>query len=122
MFQHIIPNLRDKSHNKYFEPLGHKDLNLSTNFHVCFENNLWNFSPLVFYSCSFFLYSAVCLLLQSNIGLVLHGVMEYDLSLRFLENALAINSKYHGSRSLKVALRYEDNLFVFRIKHYFTGM
>ncbi|KAJ3589974.1 hypothetical protein NHX12_007931 [Muraenolepis orangiensis] len=43
-------------------------------------------------------------LLDSNIGLVLHGVMEYDLSLRFLENALAINTKYHGSRSLKVAL------------------
>lgn len=43
--------------------------------------------------------------LQNNIGLVLHGVMEYDLSLRFLENALAISSKYHGSKSLKVALR-----------------
>uniref|UniRef100_A0AAR2ISD0 Clustered mitochondria protein homolog n=1 Tax=Pygocentrus nattereri TaxID=42514 RepID=A0AAR2ISD0_PYGNA len=43
-------------------------------------------------------------LLDSNIGLVLHGVMEYDLSLRFLENALSINSKYHGPRSLKVAL------------------
>ncbi|KAG7282509.1 hypothetical protein CRUP_020224 [Coryphaenoides rupestris] len=43
-------------------------------------------------------------LLDSNIGLVLHGVMEYDLSLRFLENALTINTKYHGSRSLKVAL------------------
>lgn len=43
--------------------------------------------------------------LQSNIGLVLHGVMEYDLSLRFLENALTINTKYHGARSLKVALR-----------------
>lgn len=42
---------------------------------------------------------------QNNIGLVLHGVMEYDLSLRFLENALAISSKYHGSKSLKVALR-----------------
>lgn len=42
---------------------------------------------------------------QSNIGLVLHGVMEYDLSLRFLENALTINTKYHGGRSLKVALR-----------------
>ncbi|KAL0174508.1 hypothetical protein M9458_030476, partial [Cirrhinus mrigala] len=41
-----------------------------------------------------------------NIGLVLHGVMEYDLSLRFLENALAINSKYHGPRSLKVALSH----------------
>lgn len=49
-----------------------------------------------------------CLLgfsVQNNIGLVLHGVMEYDLSLRFLENALAISSKYHGSKSLKVALR-----------------
>uniref|UniRef100_A0A8C8ELP9 Clustered mitochondria protein homolog n=1 Tax=Oncorhynchus tshawytscha TaxID=74940 RepID=A0A8C8ELP9_ONCTS len=45
-------------------------------------------------------------LLDSNIGLVLHGVMEYDLSLRFLENSLAINSKYHGPRSLKVALSH----------------
>uniref|UniRef100_A0A6Q2ZJV9 Clustered mitochondria protein homolog n=1 Tax=Esox lucius TaxID=8010 RepID=A0A6Q2ZJV9_ESOLU len=45
-------------------------------------------------------------LLDSNIGLVLHGVMEYDLSLRFLENALAINSKYHGPRSLKLALSH----------------
>ncbi|XP_060799958.1 clustered mitochondria protein homolog isoform X2 [Neoarius graeffei] len=45
-------------------------------------------------------------LLDSNIGLVLHGVMEYDLSLRFLENALAINSKYHGPRSLKVAFSH----------------
>ncbi|KAM3875523.1 clustered mitochondria protein homolog [Diretmus argenteus] len=45
-------------------------------------------------------------LLDSNIGLVLHGVMEYDLSLRFLENSLAINTKYHGSRSLKVALSH----------------
>lgn len=46
--------------------------------------------------------------LQSNIGLVLHGVMEYDLSLRFLENALSINTKYHGARSLKVALRWAE--------------
>lgn len=46
--------------------------------------------------------------LQSNIGLVLHGVMEYDLSLRFLENALTINTKYHGPRSLKVALRWGE--------------
>ncbi|KAM9317995.1 clustered mitochondria protein homolog isoform 3-T4 [Pholidichthys leucotaenia] len=45
-------------------------------------------------------------LLDSNIGLVLHGVMEYDLSLRFLENALTINAKYHGPRSLKVALSH----------------
>lgn len=45
-------------------------------------------------------------LLDSNIGLVLHGVMEYDLSLRFLENALTTNTKYHGPRSLKVALSH----------------
>lgn len=45
-------------------------------------------------------------LLDNNIGLVLHGVMEYDLSLRFLENALMINSKYHGAKSLKVALSH----------------
>ncbi|KAJ7309056.1 hypothetical protein JRQ81_008347 [Phrynocephalus forsythii] len=45
-------------------------------------------------------------LLDNNIGLVLHGVMEYDLALRFLENALVINSKYHGAKSLKVALSH----------------
>ncbi|XP_062887721.1 clustered mitochondria protein homolog isoform X2 [Mobula hypostoma] len=45
-------------------------------------------------------------LLDSNIGLVLHGVMEYDLALRFLESALAINGKYHGTKSLKVALSH----------------
>ncbi|XP_041850413.1 clustered mitochondria protein homolog isoform X3 [Melanotaenia boesemani] len=45
-------------------------------------------------------------LIDNNIGLVLHGVMEYDLSLRFLENALTINTKYHGPRSLKVALSH----------------
>uniref|UniRef100_A0A8C6VCQ5 Clustered mitochondria protein homolog n=1 Tax=Naja naja TaxID=35670 RepID=A0A8C6VCQ5_NAJNA len=45
-------------------------------------------------------------LLDNNIGLVLHGVMEYDLSLRFLENALVINSKFHGAKSLKVALSH----------------
>ncbi|XP_043910351.1 clustered mitochondria protein homolog isoform X2 [Protopterus annectens] len=45
-------------------------------------------------------------LLDCNIGLVLHGVMECGLSLRFLESALAINSKYHGAKSLKVALSH----------------
>ncbi|XP_038614939.1 clustered mitochondria protein homolog isoform X2 [Tachyglossus aculeatus] len=45
-------------------------------------------------------------LLDNNIGLVLHGVMEYELALRFLENALAINTKYHGARSLKAALSH----------------
>jgi len=42
-------------------------------------------------------------LLDSNIGLILHAVGEYDLSLRFLEKALVLNKKYYGSRSLKVA-------------------
>nr|CAB3231841.1 clustered mitochondria protein homolog [Phallusia mammillata] len=45
-------------------------------------------------------------LLDSNIGLVLHGVQEYDLSLRFLDEALKINIKYHGEGSLKAALSH----------------
>ncbi|XP_070700176.1 clustered mitochondria protein homolog [Pempheris klunzingeri] len=42
-------------------------------------------------------------LLDSMLGLVLHGVMEYDLSLKFLQNALILTSKYHGTTSLKYA-------------------
>ncbi|CAH2295223.1 clustered mitochondria homolog [Pelobates cultripes] len=44
--------------------------------------------------------------LDSNIGIVLQAVLECDLSLRFLENALAINKKYYGSKSLDVALSH----------------
>ncbi|KAM9348865.1 clustered mitochondria protein homolog [Symphorus nematophorus] len=42
-------------------------------------------------------------LLDSMLGLVLHGLMEYDLSLKFLQNALILTSKYHGATSLKHA-------------------
>jgi len=45
-------------------------------------------------------------LLDSNIGLILHAVGEYDLSLRFLEKALVLNKKYYGSRSLKGMSHY----------------
>ncbi|XP_055626056.1 clustered mitochondria protein homolog isoform X2 [Toxorhynchites rutilus septentrionalis] len=45
-------------------------------------------------------------LLDSNISLILHAVGEYELSLRFLEHALALNIKYHGVKSLKVAVSY----------------
>uniref|UniRef100_A0A8B9H225 Clustered mitochondria protein homolog n=1 Tax=Astyanax mexicanus TaxID=7994 RepID=A0A8B9H225_ASTMX len=41
--------------------------------------------------------------LDSKIGLVLHGVLECDLALKFLESALALTSKYQGPNSLKVA-------------------
>ena len=44
--------------------------------------------------------------LQSNIGLILHAVGEYDLSLRFLQHALALNARYFGAKSLKVAVSY----------------
>lgn len=40
------------------------------------------------------------------LGLVLHGLMEYELSLKFLQNALTLTSKYHGDTSLKHAHRY----------------
>lgn len=42
-------------------------------------------------------------LLDSKIGLVLHALAEYNVALRFLDNALAVNIKYHGPSSLKVA-------------------
>uniref|UniRef100_A0A673MAW5 Clustered mitochondria protein homolog n=1 Tax=Sinocyclocheilus rhinocerous TaxID=307959 RepID=A0A673MAW5_9TELE len=42
-------------------------------------------------------------LLDSKIGLVLHSMMACDLSLKFLENALALTSKYQGPSSLKLA-------------------
>ncbi|XP_060521182.1 clustered mitochondria protein homolog [Cylas formicarius] len=45
-------------------------------------------------------------LLDSNISLILHAVGEYELSLRFLEKALALNMKYYGAKSLKVAVTY----------------
>merc|ERR1711874_182405 len=45
-------------------------------------------------------------LIDSNIGLILHAVGEYDISLRFLEKASQLNIKYHGVKSLKVAVSY----------------
>jgi len=45
-------------------------------------------------------------LIDSNIGLILHAVGEYDLSLKFLEKALELNLKFHGPKSLKVAVSY----------------
>lgn len=43
-------------------------------------------------------------LLDSNIGLILHAVAEYELSLKFLEKALDLSKKYFGARSLKTAV------------------
>ncbi|KAM7398191.1 hypothetical protein PAMA_006202 [Pampus argenteus] len=42
-------------------------------------------------------------LLDSMLGLVLHGLMEYELSLKFLQNAFILTSKYHSATSLKHA-------------------
>jgi len=45
-------------------------------------------------------------LIDSNIGLILHAVGQYNLSLQFLEKSLALNIKFFGEISLKVALSY----------------
>lgn len=45
-------------------------------------------------------------LIDSNIGLILHAVGEYDLSLKFLGKSLELNGKFHGEQSLKVAVSY----------------
>ena len=43
-------------------------------------------------------------LFDSNIGLILHAVGEFDLALKFLENSLLLNRRYFGENSLKTAL------------------
>ncbi|MCL4134496.1 UNVERIFIED_CONTAM: hypothetical protein GTU68_041964 [Idotea baltica] len=45
-------------------------------------------------------------LVDSNIGLILHAVSQYSLSLQFLEKALDLNIMFYGEKSLKVALSY----------------
>ncbi|KAG7163604.1 Clustered mitochondria protein-like, partial [Homarus americanus] len=45
-------------------------------------------------------------LIDSNVGLILHAVGQYNLSLQFLEKALELHIKFFGDRSLKVALSY----------------
>jgi len=45
-------------------------------------------------------------LIDSNIGLILHAVGEYDLSLKFLGKSLELNKRFHGEQSLKVAVSY----------------
>jgi len=67
---------------------------------VC-ESKLF-YPKIITYLCIKFL----CVLIQSNISLILHAVQEYDLSLRFLEKALALNIKFYGPKSLKVAVSY----------------
>ncbi|CAL4122447.1 unnamed protein product [Meganyctiphanes norvegica] len=45
-------------------------------------------------------------LIDSNIGLILHAVGQYNISLQFLEKSLSLNIKFFGETSLKVALSY----------------
>lgn len=45
-------------------------------------------------------------ILDSNIGLILHAVCEYDLSFRFLKNALKLNINFFGQKHMKVAVNY----------------
>lgn len=45
-------------------------------------------------------------LIDSNIGLILHAVGQYSLSLQFLEKSLELHIKFFGEKSLKVALTY----------------
>lgn len=57
------------------------------------------------------------------LGLVLHGLMKYELSLKFLQNALSLTSKYHGATSLKHAHRYVRDivpLWVHLLLHFIT--
>ncbi|KAG8450710.1 hypothetical protein GDO86_003111 [Hymenochirus boettgeri] len=93
----------------------------------CFANNQLSMSLNLLYRARYLMLLIFgeghpeMALLDSNIGLVLHGVMEYDLSLRFLENALSINSKHHGAKSLKVALSHHLVARVYETKGEFRS-
>ncbi|RWS13928.1 hypothetical protein B4U79_14102 [Dinothrombium tinctorium] len=78
----------------------------------CFANSQISVSLKLLYRARYLLL-IVCgenhpemAILDSNIGLILHAVGEYELSLRFLESALRLNIRYFGSNSLKVAVSY----------------
>jgi protein TIF31 len=45
-------------------------------------------------------------LIDTNIGLILQAVEEYDFSLRYLEHAVQLNIRYFGAESLKTAMTY----------------
>ena len=45
-------------------------------------------------------------LIDSNLGLILQAACDYDSALKFLENALELNKKYFGTKSMKSALSY----------------
>lgn len=45
--------------------------------------------------------------IDSNIGLILHSVGEYEMSIQFLKSALNLNIFYYGNNSLKVAVSYD---------------
>ena len=45
-------------------------------------------------------------LIDSNLGLILQAIGEYDNGVKFLECALSVNKKYFGSKSMKTALSY----------------
>uniref|UniRef100_M4A9X3 Clustered mitochondria homolog n=1 Tax=Xiphophorus maculatus TaxID=8083 RepID=M4A9X3_XIPMA len=55
-------------------------------------------------------------LLDSMLGLVLHALMENELSLKFLQNALTLTSKYHGAKSLKHAHSHHVLTIVYESK------
>ncbi|XP_039627681.1 clustered mitochondria protein homolog [Polypterus senegalus] len=45
-------------------------------------------------------------IIDSNIGLVVQGTQQEEMAIRFLQNALIINKKFHGSKTLLTALSY----------------
>lgn len=45
-------------------------------------------------------------LIDSNLGLILQAACEYDYAVKFLDNALDLNKKFFGAKSIKTALSY----------------
>lgn len=60
-------------------------------------------------------------ILDNSIGVVLQAVLECDLAMRFLEKALETSTKFHGSRSLQVALSHHLIALVYTSKAEFRS-
>lgn len=99
----IIPALRLLYRSRYLALLicgdNHPDMAL-LDVSIDGANNQIIFGPSLKTNAFRFFHS------QSNIALILHAAGEFRHSLRFLEHALALNLKYFGEKSLKVAVSY----------------
>ncbi|KAK4301673.1 hypothetical protein Pmani_026201 [Petrolisthes manimaculis] len=80
--------------------------------HYCFANNQVGSALKLLYRARYLMLIVhgevhpEMALIDTNIGLILHSLSQFSFALEFMENALDLNCRFFGERSLKVALNY----------------